>query len=334
VVQMVVRDMIELRLETIFSNNSYGYRPDKSPIEAVSQAKRMCWEYDFVIDIDIKGFFDNINHELLMKAVEKHVEEKWIKLYIKRWLTAPVELPDGRLEEREKGVPQGGVVSPILSNLFLHYVMDKWLEINYPEIKYERFADDGIIHCRTEKEAEEIKFALEKRFNECELELHPEKTTIAYCKDSNRKQEYPIIAFTFLGFTFKGRRALTKKGKIFTSFLPAMSEKAKKKAGEKIREMNIRNRIEISFEELTKEINQYVRGIANYYGSFYKSAIYVILKRIDWLITRWIMKKYRKTKRSMRKWIKGIFKRDKDIFEHWKYITPNYALSLRTTRAV
>ena len=191
VAQTVVRDWIEPRIDKKFNNNSYGYRPNKSQEEAVSKAKRMCWEYDYVLDIDIKGFFDNIDHGLMMKAVEMQVEEKWIRIYIERWLKAPVEKQNGEKEEREKGTPQGGVISPLLANLFLHYAMDKWLEKNYPEIEFERYADDAILHCRTENEVKEIKEKLEERFRECKLELNSEKTKIAYCKDDSRRKEYP-----------------------------------------------------------------------------------------------------------------------------------------------
>ncbi len=191
VAQMVVKSCIEPEIDKKFSKHSYGYRPDKSQEKAVSQAKRMCWEYDYVLDIDIKSFFDSIDHEKMMKAVELNVKDKWIRLCIERWLKAPIELSDGRKEAREKGTSQGGVISPLLANLFLHYAMDKWLEKEYPGIEYERFADDAIIHCETEEKAKEIKEKLKARFKECRLELHPEKTKIAYCKDDSRRKEYP-----------------------------------------------------------------------------------------------------------------------------------------------
>lgn len=191
IAQTVAVKYIEPILEKIFSSNSYGYRPGKSQHQALRKARKMCWEYDYVLDVDIKGFFDNISHEKLMRAVEKHIEERWKLIYIERWLKAPVVLEDGNQEEKGKGTPQGGVISPILANLYLHYAMDKWLENEYPEVEYERFADDAIIHCKTEREAKEIWDRLAERFRECELELHPEKTKIAYCKDANRQKEYP-----------------------------------------------------------------------------------------------------------------------------------------------
>ena len=202
-------------MEEYFHPDSYGYRPGKSAIEAIGVARQRCWRYDWVLDLDIKGFFDNIDHDLLMRAVRKHTDCKWVLLYIERWLKAPAQLADGSLINRDKGTPQGGVVSPLLANLFLHYAFDTWMKRQYPQIPFERYADDGICHCRSKAEAERLRVAIEKRFAECGLELNLQKTKIVYCKEDDRRGNYPEQKFDFLGFTFRPRRAKNRKGKLF-----------------------------------------------------------------------------------------------------------------------
>lgn len=194
VAQMVVKDYLEPKLEKIFHNDSYGYRPKKSAHQALKATRKRCWQYPFVVDLDIKGFFDNIDHELMIKALELHIDTKWEMLYIKRWLVAPVQTKDGIIQ-RDRGTPQGGVISPLLANLFLHYAMDSWMSKNYPTIPFERYADDAVCHCKSQSEAEELQVELSKRMEECKLELHPDKTKIVYCKDDKRRGEYENISF-------------------------------------------------------------------------------------------------------------------------------------------
>lgn len=323
IAQTIVKMIIEPKIDKKFSKWSYGYRKGKSGYEAVEEAKRNCWKYDYVVDLDIKGFFDNIDHELMIKAVLRNVEEKWCILYIKRWLKASVEMPDGRVETREKGTPQGGVISPLLANLFLHYVMDKWLEKEYPEIRYERFADDAIIHCKTEKQAKEIREALEKRFKECNLELHPEKTKIAYCKDDNRKRGYSETSFTFMGFEFKARTARNREdGSLFLNFQPAISKEKAEKTKEEIKEMKIGRRTGRSLKEIRDELNPVIRGKMNYYGKFYKTAMYSILRIVENEIKKWYRKKYQKGYKEAKEWAKRLFKKEQSLFVHWNYIKP------------
>jgi group II intron reverse transcriptase/maturase len=235
IAQMVVKQHLEPRMEEIFHPDSYGYRPKRSAHDALAKARKLCWRYDWVLDMDIKGFFDNIDHDLLMRAVNKHVEEKWCLLYIERWLKACVEFPDGVVLQSKKGTPQGGVISPLLANLFLHYAFDEWMRRKFPSIPFERYADDSLCHCRSKKEAEELKDALIKRFAEVGLELHPEKTKIVYCKDVDRKEDFDLIKFDFLGYTFRPRRAKNRYGKYFVSFLPAISSKAGKGIRQEVR---------------------------------------------------------------------------------------------------
>lgn len=202
IVQTVVRGLLEPSLELIFHKDSYGYRPGKSAIEALLCVRERCWKLNWVVDIDIKGYFDNIPHDLLMKAVRRHCQVRWMLLYIERWLKAPMQRTDGTLAERSKGVPQGSIIGPVLANLYLHYCMDKWLEREFPECRFERYADDAIIHCRSMSEAIKLKSALSDRLEACGLELHPEKTQVVYCKDSNRRQRGSSkMCFDFLGYS-------------------------------------------------------------------------------------------------------------------------------------
>lgn len=176
-------------------------------------ARKRCWKFDWVIDLDIKSFFDSIPWHLIEKAVAHHTELSWIRLYVKRWLQTPAEKEDGILVERTCGTPQGSVVSPLLANLVLHYAFDHWMQRTFPCLCFERCADDAIVHCRTESEARTVMEAIRKRLAECGLELHPEKTRIVYCKDNKRRKECEHISFDFLGYTFQPRSARDRKGR-------------------------------------------------------------------------------------------------------------------------
>ena len=260
IAQMVVKLVFEPKVEQIFLKDSYGYRPNKSAVEAVGVTRKRCWRKNWVLEFDIKGLFDNIDHALLMKAVQKHTSCKWAVLYIERWLKAPMEMPDGTHVKREKGTPQGGVISPILANLFLHYTFDLWMERNAPNVQWCRYADDGLLHCSSERQAKYLLSCLNKRFQECGLELHPEKTQIVYCKDDDRKGKYSNTSFDFLGFTFRPRGARNKYGKMFTSFLPGVSKKALKSMTSKTRKTNLRNRTDLGLKAISKIYNSVLRG--------------------------------------------------------------------------
>jgi RNA-directed DNA polymerase len=281
IAQMVARLTFEPKVEKYFLPDSYGYRPNKSALDAIGVTRQRCWKYDWVVEYDIKSLFDNLDHDLLMKAVEKHTDNKWVLLYIKRWLKAPIQKPDGSLEERVRGVPQGGVISPVLSNLFLHYVFDVWMQRKHPSVPWCRYADDGLLHCKTEMQAKWMLTELHKRFNECKLELHPDKTKVVYCKDGSRKRPYPETQFDFLGYTFRRRKAKnTKKNSIFVNFLPAVSKKAMKSMRARIRKSDIRNRTDMRLEDIAKWFNPILRGWIEYYGGYYRSALYPVLRHI------------------------------------------------------
>src|ERR1700739_3257060 len=279
-----VKRRMELEVDPLFHPDSYGYRPWKSALDAVGQARQRWWRLDWVIDLDIRGFFNNIDHELMMRAVRKHAKEKWIVLYIERWLKVPEQEGDGRQVPRAGGPPQGGVISPLLANLFLHYAFDRWITERYPHVQFERYADDAIVHCRTESEAQEIRTAIAERMEQCRLELHPQKTKIVYCKDDDRRRTYLNEKFDFLGYTFRPRRSKNWKGKDFISFNPAVSDKAVKAIRTEIRSWNLARRSDKAIEDLSAMFNPIVKGWLQYYGRYYRSALYA---RCDNWIEHW-----------------------------------------------
>lgn len=323
IAQMTIKLMFEPLVEPHFLEDSYGYRPNKSALDAIGVTRKRCWSYDWLIEFDIKGLFDNIDHELLMKAVRHHTDDKCILLYIERWIKAPLELPDGAIKDRSSGTPQGGVISPILSNLFLHYVFDVWMTNNHPESKWCRYADDGICHCESEEQAKALLAELKQRFTDCKLEIHPDKTKIVYCKDGTRKGSYAgNTKFVFLGYEFRARGAKNRKTKeVFTGYLPAISPKAEKSINEKIRELNIRNRSDLSLHEIAKWINPMIQGWINYYGKYTKSELSNVFQRLNGTIARWSMKKYRRLKNKKTRAARYIWElasNATNLFAHWR----------------
>jgi RNA-directed DNA polymerase len=321
IAQTVVKRYLEPILEEHFHPDSYGYRPKKSAIEAVGVARQRCWRYDWVVDLDIKGFFDSIDHELLMRALRKHTDCKWVFLYIERWLKAPAQLENGSLIHRGKGTPQGGVISPLLANLFLHYAFDMWMQRQYPQIPFERYADDGICHCRNKAEAEGLRVAIERRFAECGLELNLQKTRIVYCKDDYRRGDYPEQKFDFLGYTFRPRRAKSRQGRYFVGFNPAISNEATKSICDTMRQWNLHRRSDKSLDELAQMINPVLRGWINYYGHFRKSALYRTFQHLNNILARWASRKYKRLRGHKRRaflWLQCIAHRQPSLFAHWQ----------------
>jgi RNA-directed DNA polymerase len=321
VAQTVVKMVLEPLVEPKFHPDSYGYRPGKSALDAVGIARRRCWDSDWVIDLDIKSFFDSIPHDLVERAVAHHTESPWVRLYIARWLRAPVQQADGTLEQRTRGTPQGGVVSPLLANLFLHYTFDLWMQRQFPQIQFERYADDALVHCRSERQARTVLEAIRDRFSQCGLELHAAKTRIVYCKDDDRPGESESVRFFFLGYTFQPRRAKNRWGKYFVSFLPAMSAKAATRVRATIREWRMAStRNNQRLEDLAQFVNPVVRGWMNYYGRFYRSKCVQVLRHLNEALAAWVRRKYRKfrcrERRSMY-WLGRIARRDRTLFAHW-----------------
>ena len=273
------------------------------------------------MEFDIKGLFDNISHELLLRAVRKHSDSKWLVLYIERWLKTPFQTKDGRLIERKSGTPQGGVISPVLSNLFLHYVFDKWMERNRPQNPWARYADDGVAHCRSRAEAEELLKQLHSRFAECGLELHPEKTRIVYCKDDDRRGKYPEIKFDFLGYTFRPRRSKNRYGKFFINFTPGVSRKAAKAMRQTIRGWRLHLKPDKSIEDISRMFNPVIQGWINCYCRFYKSEMYSVLRHMNRALVQWARRKYKRLNRHRRRaehWLGRLAKREPKLFAHWK----------------
>jgi RNA-directed DNA polymerase len=323
VAQTVVKMVLEPQVDPRFHPDSYGYRPGKSALDAVGVARKRCWDADWVVDLDIKGFFDSIPHDLVERAVARHTDIPWVRLYIARWLRARMQRPDGTLEERTKGTPQGGVISPLLANLFLHYAFDLWMQRTFPGVHFERYADDAIVHCGSEGQARSVLKAIRGRFAQCGLELHPTKTRIVYCKDDDRPREYDHVAFDFLGYTFQPRRAKNRWGKFLVSFLPAMSAKAAKRVRHTIREWRMAStRNNQRLEDLARHVNPVVRGWLHYYGRFYRSKCVQVLRHLNVALAAWAQRKYKRFRRRERAsmhWLGRIARREPQLFVLWQH---------------
>ncbi|HEY2500579.1 MAG TPA: group II intron reverse transcriptase/maturase [Mycobacterium sp.] len=323
VAQTVVALQLRPRMESIFHDDSHGYRPGRSTLDAVGACRQRCWKTDWVIDLDIQKFFDSVSWDLMLKAVAANTDLPWMMLYVRRWLQAPIQLPDGTLAQRDRGTPQGSPVSPVLANLFLHYAFDMWMAREFPSVRFERYVDDAVVHCVSERQARQVLAALQDRMAEVGLRLHPDKTRIVYCKDGKRRGDYEHTSFTFLGFTFRPRKARDKDGKMFLSFLPAISKDALKKISAEVRSWRLHHRTGHTFAGLARMINPVVRGWMNYYGAFYRSALYPLLARINAYLMRWVRKKYRRyrgRKVAQHAWAR-VTKQYPRFIAHWEWST-------------
>ncbi|MCX5309396.1 group II intron reverse transcriptase/maturase [Streptomyces sp. NBC_00154] len=324
IAQTVAAMYLERRVEPVFHPDSYGYRPRRSALDAVEQCRKRCWRSDWVVDLDIRAFFDSVDHELMLRAVERHIDEdgKWVLLYVKRWLVAPLAKADGSVQQRDRGTPQGSAVSPVLANLYLHYAFDVWLAREFPKVTFERYCDDAVIHCGSEGQARRVRDALEQRLAQVGLELHPDKTRIVYCKDADRRGSYEHTAFTFLGYTFRPRLAKNRYGKHFVSFLPTVSKEAIKAMGKVMRSWHIAQRSDKSLMDLARMFNSIVQGWINYYGQFYKSMLYPLLRRINRMLVGWACQKYKRLRRREKRageLLAGAARRYPNMFAHWRF---------------
>jgi group II intron reverse transcriptase/maturase len=308
IAQTVVKRIIEPTLDPIFHQDSYGYRPGKSAKQAVAVTRKRCWQYAWVVEFDIKSAFDQIDHGLLMKAVRSHIKENWILLYIERWLTAPFEITDGERVTRQRGTPQGGVVSPILMNLFMHYAFDVWMQRTNPTCPFARYADDAVVHCRNRKQAEQVMRSIALRLAECGLTMHPEKSRIVYCKSSGRNASYPLVQFTFLGFTFCPRKAINSQGRRFTGFMPGVSADALKRMRKEVRGWRIHRRTATTLAALAKQYNPVLRGWWNYFGEFYSSAMHSFAMYLDGKLMQWARRKYQTLERREQASVQWLIK--------------------------
>lgn len=321
IAQTVVKDYLEPTIDPVFSNSSFGYRPKRNAHQALELARGNCWKYKWVIDLDIQNFFDELNHELLLKALRKHTQESWILLYIERWLHSEVVKQDGTKVKREKGVPQGSVIGPLLSNLFLHYAFDKWMENNHPRASFERYADDVIVHCFTEKQARFLLDKITQRLANCKLKVHPEKTKIVHCKDSSSNDNYKQVGFNFLGFTFKPRLCQKANGKIFLGYTPAVSKAAIKKMYSKVKALKLYLLSGKELKDLACILNPMMMGWINYFNKFRPSALWSFFLRIHNLLIKWAGKKYKNMRTSKVRaihWLTNQYKATPELFAHWK----------------
>jgi len=319
IAQTAAARLLEDKLEPIFHPDSYGYRPGRSAHDALAVTRKRCWKQDWTLDLDIRAFFDSVPHDLLLKAVAHHTDERWVLLYIERWLKAPMLMPDGTLVAREMGTPQGSPISPLLANLFMHYAFDRWMDREYPGCSFERYADDIVAHCDTQEQARVLRAAIASRLGALGLELHPDKTKVVYCKDGQRRGDAEHTSFDFLGYTFRARRANGRHG-LFVSFLPAMSQSARKAVGQKMRAWHLNRRTRTSLSDLARDINAQVRGWINFYGAFYRSELYSLAKRINEHLVRWAMQKFKRLRGKPTKawaWLDAVRQHQPRLFAHW-----------------
>ncbi|XVS61816.1 group II intron reverse transcriptase/maturase [Actinosynnema sp. CA-299493] len=323
VAQTVVARHLMRRVEPIFHPDSFGYRPGRSALDAVGKCRERCWKRDWVVEFDIAGFFDSVPWNLLVKAVEAHTDAVWVKLYVRRWLEAPLAMPDGSLLKRERGTPQGAPVSPVLANLFLHYAFDAWMAREFPTVWFERYADDAVLHCVTEPQARQVLAALTDRMAEVGLVLHPTKTRIVYCADGNRRRSFEHTTFTFLGYTFRARKNRSRQGNLFLAFDPGISRHALTRIGREVRSWHLHRRTDLPFRELARRVNPKVAGWINYYGRFRPWELIPFVMRINAYLVRWIRKKYKRLsgKRKALAKLQEIAQRYPRMFAHWR-LTP------------
>ena len=321
IAQTVVARQLAVRAEPRFHPDSYGYRPGRSAVDAVVVCRQRCWKADWVLRLDIESFFDSVDHDLMVKAVEANTDAAWVVLYVKRWLVAPMATAEGALVARDRGTPQGSAVSPILANLFLHYALDAWLLREFPAITFERYADDAVVHCVSRGQALLVLRAITRRFVSVGLRLHPDKTRIIYCQDGRRTGSHPGTSFEFLGFEFRARSARSRNGKRFLSFLPAVSKAALKQMSAQVRAWRLHRWTHLSLSDLARWVVPTVRGWMNYYGRFYRSKLYQLLIRINSYLVRWARSKYRRLRSFKRSiaWWRALVDRASNLFPHWAW---------------
>jgi len=323
IAQMVVKQSVEPLWEPHFHPDSYGYRPGKSAQDAVAITRQRCWKYDWVVEFDIKGAFDHIDHALLLKAVRKHTPEKWMVMYLERWLNAPFVTAEGATVQRHEGTPQGGVVSPLLMNLFMHYAFDAWMDRTHPHNPFARYADDAVVHCRTLQAAEQQLSAIAERLAACGLTLHPEKSKIVYCKDDRRRGQHEHVQFTFLGFTFGPRCAQRRDGSLFTGYLPAVSKDAVKAMRQRIRTWRLHRLTTLTLAELAARFNRVLQGWWNYYSSFYRSKMHQVFDYFNRKLMQWARRKFRRLRGRVvasHRWLRQVCAAAPELFVCWRYL--------------
>ena len=322
IAQQVVKDYMEKRIDKLFHENSYGYRPLKSAHQAIEQVRQNTFGFDWVLDMDISKFFAEVDHDLTLKAVSHVMEEKWVLMYVERWLKMPVQKQDGTVEPKQgKGTPQGGVISPLLANLYLHFAMDKWLSNHYPTVRFVRYADDVVIHCSTHQQAEQVKEALINRLAEVKLKVNESKTHIAYCKDYRRKESHEKVKFEFLGFSYQPRARKSKRdGKNFMAFTAEISQTNKKRITQTIRELGVWRDTRVEIQSIAAQLNAKLRGWINYYGLYSKRSLRIALVKVEERLVKWLKKKHKAGTRKARAKLKVIRRENPELFYHWRIV--------------
>jgi RNA-directed DNA polymerase len=322
IAQQVVKDYMEKRIDKLFHGNSYGYRPLKSAHQAIEQVRENTFSFDWVLDMDISKFFDEVDHDLTLKAVSHVMEEKWVLMYVDRWLKMPVQKQDGTVEPKQgKGTPQGGVISPLLANLYLHFAMDKWLSTHYPTVRFVRYADDVVIHCSTHQQAEQVKEALINRLAEVKLRVNESKTHIAYCKDYRRKGSHDKVKFEFLGFSYQPRARKSKRdGKNFMAFTAEISQTNKKRIIQTIRELGAWRDTRVEIQSIADQLNAKLRGWINYYGLYSKRSLRWTLLKVEERLLKWLKKKHKAGTRKAIAKLKVIRRENPELFYHWRIV--------------
>jgi RNA-directed DNA polymerase len=322
IAQTVVAGYLEPAVEPHFHQDSYGYRPGRSALDAVAVCRERCFKQHWVLDLDIRSFFASVPHELILKAVSHHTDQRWVLLYVERWLKAPLQREDGSLVECDRGTPEGSAISPLLANMFLHYAFDVWMARSFPAVRFERYCDDIVVHAASERHARFLRDAIAKRLAECGLELSERKTRIVYCKEDGRPGSHEHERFDFLGYTFRPRLARSKRGNFFVGFLPAVADSERKRIGREIRRWRLHLRTGQALADLARSINVIVRGWINYYGRFYRSELIWLLARINRYLVRWAQRKYKRLRRrhvQARQLLARVARREPELFAHWQF---------------
>jgi RNA-directed DNA polymerase len=318
IAQEVVRMQLEPQAEPLFHESSYGYRRGRNCHQAVDKTISNIMTHDWVIDLDIQGFFDNIDHELMMKALKHYCKDSWVSLYVSRWLKAGVMQQDGTRVERTSGTPQGGVISPLLANIYLHVAFDGWMQKHHPEKPFVRYADDMVVHCKTEKQALFVLSQIQKRLKTCKLTVHPKKTRIVNLRGIS-DAKHPR-SFDFLGFTFKPYWTKTAKGHklLITTFI---SQKSMSSVQDKLRKLKL-HKWRKPVEGLSRVLNPITRGVINYYCNIWSSHTRRLWIYLNVRLTKWVMWEKGLYRRAALRWLKTKYKENPNLFYHWKIAHP------------
>ena len=317
IAQGAVKRYMEARLDPIFHPDSYGYRPGKSAHQALQQCAKRCWQRGWVLEVDISAFFDTVRHDLVIKALEHHQMPPWVILYCRRWLEAPMwREGEEELQARNVGTPQGGVISPLLANLFLHYAFDQWMDRHHRFTPFERYADDIVCHCTTMREAMALRKSLKSRLAEVGLAINESKSHVVYIGTYQRTNVN--TCFTFLGYDFQVRTLKSAKGELFRKCMPGASKKAMKRITRTIRSWRIHRSTTDDVKTFARRHNATLRGWIAYYGEFwYWHFSYRLWTVFQSRLVKWMKAKYRIPQRVAERRLAALRRAEPRLFAHW-----------------